>query len=97
MNTYDVYFRSDLQWGMREFVADTPEKGLELTRGTLPTKRAATAPLQAPSTTHTNGESCSRQSPTGRCRPAARAATMVTSSDRQGKTPVSQSAWPVGS
>jgi hypothetical protein len=32
MNTYDVYFRSDLQWGMREFIADTPEKALELVR-----------------------------------------------------------------
>jgi hypothetical protein len=30
MTTYDVYFRSDLQWGMREFVADTPAKALEL-------------------------------------------------------------------
>jgi hypothetical protein len=32
MNTYHVYFRSDLQWGMREFVADRPEKALELAR-----------------------------------------------------------------
>jgi hypothetical protein len=32
MNTYDVYFRSDLQWGTREFDADTPEQALELVR-----------------------------------------------------------------
>jgi hypothetical protein len=32
MTTYDVYFRSDLQWGMREFDADTPEKALQLAR-----------------------------------------------------------------
>ena len=30
MTTYDVYFRTNLQWGMREFVADTPEQALEL-------------------------------------------------------------------
>ena len=30
MKTYDVYFRSDLQWGMREFSADTAEQALEL-------------------------------------------------------------------
>ena len=30
MKTYDVYFRSDLQWGMREFEADTAEQALEL-------------------------------------------------------------------
>ncbi len=32
MNTYDVYFRSDLQWGMREFGADTQAQALELAR-----------------------------------------------------------------
>jgi hypothetical protein len=32
MKTYDVYFRSDLQWGMREFVADTPARALKLAR-----------------------------------------------------------------
>jgi len=32
MNTYDVYFRSDLQWGMRAFDADRPEQALELAR-----------------------------------------------------------------
>jgi hypothetical protein len=32
MNAYDVYFRSELQWGMREFIAETPEKALELAR-----------------------------------------------------------------
>lgn len=32
MKTYDVYFRTDLQWGMREFVADTPEQALALAR-----------------------------------------------------------------
>jgi hypothetical protein len=32
MKTYDVYFRSDLQWGMREFVADSPAQALELAR-----------------------------------------------------------------
>jgi len=32
MTTYDVYFRSDLQWGMREFAADTPEQALALAR-----------------------------------------------------------------
>ena len=30
MKTYNVYFRSDLQWGTREFDADTPEQALEL-------------------------------------------------------------------
>jgi hypothetical protein len=32
MKTYNVYFRSDLQWGTREFDADTPEQALELAR-----------------------------------------------------------------
>jgi hypothetical protein len=32
MTTYDVYFRSDLQWGMREFEADTPKQALKLAR-----------------------------------------------------------------
>jgi hypothetical protein len=32
MKIYDVYFRSDLQWGMQELVADTPEKALEIAR-----------------------------------------------------------------
>jgi hypothetical protein len=32
MTTYDVYFRNDLQWGTREFIADTPEQALELAR-----------------------------------------------------------------
>lgn len=32
MKTDDVYFGSDLQRGMREFAADTPEKALEIAR-----------------------------------------------------------------
>jgi len=32
MTTYDVYFRSELQWGMREFEADTPKQALKLAR-----------------------------------------------------------------
>jgi hypothetical protein len=32
LTTYDVYFRSDLQWGMRKFEADTPEQAVELAR-----------------------------------------------------------------
>ena len=32
MKTYEVYFRSDLQWGTRKFDADTPEQALELAR-----------------------------------------------------------------
>ena len=32
MTTYDVYFRNDLQWGTREFIADTLEHHLELAR-----------------------------------------------------------------
>jgi hypothetical protein len=32
MKTYDVYFRSDLQWGMRTFDADTPEQALRRAR-----------------------------------------------------------------
>jgi hypothetical protein len=32
MTTYDVYFRTDLQWGMREFDTETPEQALELAR-----------------------------------------------------------------
>ena len=32
MTTYEVYFRTDLQWGMREFVADTADQAVELAR-----------------------------------------------------------------
>ncbi len=32
MNTYRVYFRTDLQWCMREIVAGTPEQALALAR-----------------------------------------------------------------
>ena len=32
MNTYTVYFRNDLQWGLRELAADTPEQALEAAR-----------------------------------------------------------------
>jgi hypothetical protein len=32
MNTYDVYFRGDLQWAKREFIAMTPEAALQLAR-----------------------------------------------------------------
>ena len=32
MTTFDVYFRTDLQWGMREFIADTADQALELAR-----------------------------------------------------------------
>jgi hypothetical protein len=32
MTTYDVYFRSDLQWSLREFIAETPEQALQLAR-----------------------------------------------------------------
>ena len=32
MKTYNVYFRSDLQWGTREFDADTPEQVLKFAR-----------------------------------------------------------------
>jgi hypothetical protein len=30
MTTYDVYFRSDLQWGKRKIVADTAAQALEI-------------------------------------------------------------------
>ena len=32
MTTYTVYFRSDLQSGMREIIAQTPEQALDLAR-----------------------------------------------------------------
>jgi hypothetical protein len=32
MKTYIVHFRSDLQWAMQPFDADTPEQALELAR-----------------------------------------------------------------
>jgi hypothetical protein len=32
MTTFNVYFRSDQQWGMREITADTPGQALELAR-----------------------------------------------------------------
>jgi hypothetical protein len=30
MTTYDVYFRSDLQWGTRKIAADTAAQALEI-------------------------------------------------------------------
>ena len=32
MNTYRVYFRSDLQWGREDIEAETPARALELAR-----------------------------------------------------------------
>jgi hypothetical protein len=32
MNTYRVYFRSDIQWAMRHFQADTPEQAIDFAR-----------------------------------------------------------------
>lgn len=32
MNSYRIYFRNDVKWGMREFAAASPEAALELAR-----------------------------------------------------------------